>query len=339
MKKGFKILLAIVIAVVVATAVVVPSVHYTRFAVPKEMKADRVSQGVVPTAAQVAAAPKYDRVVIFGVDGAGGALATVDTPAFDRIFGEGSVNCHGTSQYPTISAQNWAAMLLGVTAQTHQITNDKANLFTRKVGGALPSVFATVSAAMPQATFFSAVDWSNINHGIIEKDIAGMTKVNAKTLVKDPDDEEKVDEVVADKAVERLQTHDDTIVFLHFDAVDHAGHMHGNASAEYVEAIRWVDEQMGRVYDAYRAKGLVDTTLFICVTDHGHTEKGGHGKESPSEKAVTLAVAGGLGNVIKGTSGTYVTHDLAPIVLYALGVAQPAHYEGGVPRNLFVGLE
>ena len=65
----------------------------------------------------------YKRVVIFGVDGAGGEFASIDTPNFDRIFSKGSINHNGVSQSPTISAQNWGAMIYGVGPNTHQKAN------------------------------------------------------------------------------------------------------------------------------------------------------------------------------------------------------------------------
>ena len=327
-----KVLVAIV-ALFVAMAVVLPSVLVTMYTIPRKGKPDRVSQGVVPTASDLQNAVVYKRVVILGVDGAGGYFDQCDTPNFDRIFADGSVNLKGTAQYPTISAPNWAAMLLGVTAQTHQITNAKAKI--SKNSGKYPSIFAIYAAEHPNATFFSAVDWTEINHGIIEDGINGMTKVNCKESVKDKNDEVAIDRLVADKAIERVQTHDDAIVYLHFDNVDHTGHAHGYGSKEYADALTAVDALIGDVYDAYANKGVLEDTLFILVSDHGHKSKGGHGGESETEKLTTLAVADAKGNVIKGSSGKYVTHDLASIVLYALGVNQPDYFEGGVPQNLF----
>ena len=103
----------------------------------------------------------------------------------------------------------------------------------------------------------------------------------------------------------------------------------------YKEAIEEVDRDLGIVYKAFKDANLLDDTLFICVSDHGHTIKGGHGKESDSEKQTMLAVAGRKGDIITGSSGYYVTQDLAAIVLYALGVEQPEYFDGRVPTNLF----
>lgn len=329
MKTFFKrhIVLTVIVAVIIVAVIVLAGVYAGLFTVPKTEKADRISEGKVPTEAEVNTAYKYERVVIFGVDGAGGNFDKANTPSFDRIFAEGNVNLNGTAQYPTISAQNWTSMMTGVTAQKHKMTNAKARYFRK--GGKYETFFKTYSDRHPDATFFSSVQWAPINHGIIEEGIPGMTKVNASSLAEGDEIGKKVAELVT----ERVKTHDDNIVFMHFDDVDHAGHAHGAASDEYRQAIETVDGYIGMVYDAYKAKGLVETTLFICVSDHGHTDKGGHGKESAGEKATTLALSGAT--VTQGTSGKYVTHDLASIVLYALGETQPSHYDGGVPQGLF----
>ncbi len=332
------VVVGILIIALLAFIVIVPCVYKEYCTSPKTFKADRVSEGIVPTDEDLKNAVKYDRVVIFGVDGAGGYFGQCDTPNFDRIFSEGNINLNGVSQYPTVSSQNWASMLYGVTAQKHQITNTQASLLPH-LGVKYPSVFKTYAKHHKDATYFSAVDWIPVNYGIIENGIKGMTKKYAKSMVKDDGSEYAIDKKVAELAVERLEKHRDAITFLHFDCVDHAGHGVGYGSAPFVAALQEVDRDMGIVYDAYREKGLVEGTLFICVSDHGHALTGGHGGEEETEKVVTLAVAGGKGNIVKGTCGKYVTHDLASVILYALGEKQPAHYEGGVPKNLFSTLE
>ena len=319
----------VIFAVLIAGLII----NYTNFTNNGPTPLDRISRGVIPTSVDLANAKAYKRVVIFGVDGAGGMFPEANTPNFDEIFENGSVSFTGMSQYPTISAQNWGSMLLGVTAQKHNLTNSRTAIF--KNDGKYESIFKIVSKLEPYSSFYSCLDWKNINHGIIEDDIPNMTKVNVTDLIKPEPNEYNIDRKVAELTAERVASFDDKIVFVHFDAVDHAGHAHGSSSQEYLDAIEENDKDIGIIYQAYKDAGKVDDTLFICVSDHGHKEKGGHGGESDIEKAVTIAVAGNKGNIIKGTPGYYVTQDMAAIVLYALGIAQPSTFEGRVPTNLF----
>lgn len=329
----------ILIIVLLALIAIMPCVYKEHCTSPKEYKADRISEGVVPTDEDLRNAIKYDQIVIFGVDGAGGYFDQCNTPNFDRIFGEGNINLCGTAQYPTVSAQNWASMLYGVTAQKHQITNTQASILPH-LGIKYPSVFKTYAKNHKDATFFSAVAWSPINYGIVENGVRGLTKKYAKNMAKDKDGTGfAVDRKVAELVVERLNKHRDVITFMQFDCVDHAGHNTGYGSESYVAALQEADRNMGYIYDAYAGKGLLESTLFICVSDHGHKLTGGHGGEEETEKITTLAVAGDRGNIVKGRCGKFVTHDLASIVLYALGEKQPSHYEGGVPKNLFTTIK
>ena len=328
--KAIALIISLVLVALLVVGIIVYTTTFSNFGATPD---DRLSRGIVPTAEDLVNAKVYKRVVIFGVDGAGGKFPEANTPYFDEIFANGSISFTGMSQCPTISAQNWGSMLLGVTCQKHDLTN--ATTAISKNPGKYESIFKIYSKANPNATMYSCVDWKNINYGIIEDGISGLTKVNVTDIIDPEPSEYNIDRKVAELTAERVAQYDDAIVFVHFDAVDHAGHAHGSSSQEYLDAIEENDKDIGIIYQAYKDAGKVDDTLFICVSDHGHKEKGGHGGESAFEKAVTIAVAGNKGNIIKGTPGYYVTQDMAAIVLYALGTAQPSWYDGTVPVNMF----
>ena len=57
---------------------------------------------------------KYSHVIVIGVDGAGAWFKDADTPNFDRIFAKGAVTYRALSSKPTISAECWGLMLIGV---------------------------------------------------------------------------------------------------------------------------------------------------------------------------------------------------------------------------------
>ena len=58
-------------------------------------------------------------------------------------------------------------------------------------------------------------------------------------------------------------------VTLYFDAVDTAGHDHGPDSPEVVAAIARVDAALARLVDGLRARGRLDATDLVVVSDHG----------------------------------------------------------------------
>ena len=131
-----------------------------------------------------------------------------------------------------------------------------------------------------------------------------------------------------------------TISYMHLDQVDHAGHSYGYSKPGYCDAVSRVDNLIGWLYDAFEEAGMLEDTLFILCTDHGHRLPGGHknhGKNTDLEVNVTFALSGKT--VKSGTPGKYVSTDLAPIVCYALGVKADEDWQGRVPYNMFTALD
>ena len=269
----------------------------------------------------------YKHVVIIGVDGAGTYFEKVDTPNFDRIFASGAVRYNARTELITVSAQNWGAMLTGVSCFNHGFTNDSLEKYERTSDTEYPSIFTIVHKAMPEAKLASVCNWSPINYGIIEKDI-GADKIN-------PGDDAAVADALCGYFNEGNKP---ALLFVQFDSVDGAGHEYGRESQQYADQIKTVDGYIGRVYDCMNSNGMLEDTLFIVVADHGHKAEGGHGGLSYDEAHVMLAVSGKT--VIPGADMTYTirNRDVAAIALYALGIEQPSHMTAVVPGNLFTGV-
>ena len=69
---GKQIATIVVVSVLIACVVVVFVFNFVYFSNPRKAPDDRISQGLVPTQSDLANAKVYSRVVILGVDGAGG---------------------------------------------------------------------------------------------------------------------------------------------------------------------------------------------------------------------------------------------------------------------------
>ena len=67
---------------------------------------------------------KYAHVIVVGIDGAGSFIKDADMPNFQRIFSDGAVTYQALSSQPTISAECWGSMLLGVGPEIHKLTNE-----------------------------------------------------------------------------------------------------------------------------------------------------------------------------------------------------------------------
>ena len=325
-----KIALIVIICIIIASMLVSVGVSIWGMDFMAKHLPERYSNGIIPTNADVANAVKYDRVVIFGIDGMGTKFKDLDSPNYDKIFKDGSISYSVTTQLPSVSAHNWVSMFTGVRYQKHRTTNEDAWLRSYR-NTEYPTIFKTYLDRHPSEKCLSIASWSPINHGCIE---------NMDNMVKYIDEESKdgmhveQDDFCVAKFKEVFKEVNPKITYIHLDNVDETGHAKGTGK-EYEDAIKAEDARIGEMYDYLEANNLVHGTLFICVSDHGHKEGGGHGGESELEKTATCAVNGDLGNIIKGTPGKMVTQDIASIVLYALGEVQPSNYDAMLPFNMF----
>ncbi len=272
---------------------------------------------------------KYAHVIVVGVDGAGSFFKDAVTPNFDRIFKDGAVTYGALSSNPSISAECWGSMLLGVGPEVHKLTNGIVSSTPYPVDSQFPSLFRRIKEAYPDAELGSYCDWDPITFGIVESNL-GVSHDTAR-------DDELVPiicDYIRDKKPDFL--------FIQLDSVDGAGHKYGYGTAEHLKRINEVDLMVDAIYSAAAEAGIINDTLFIVIADHGGTnpgngEGGGHGGWTDGEKYVTFAATG------KGINKTEIEkmniRDLAAIVLYSLGIEAPEFDEAGwtsqIPEGLF----
>lgn len=264
----------------------------------------------------------YKYVAVIGVDGIGNFNMKALTPNLDKIFENGATTNYGLSMDPTISAENWGSMLLGAEPIVHGLTNSIIGHREHK-NELLPSLFKRIKQVFPDAKLASYCNWNPINIGLIEHDIdvEKYTNGNDKELT------EKVVEYVSQKP---------EFLFVHFDETDGAGHRHGYGSKEHLDKITYEDENIARIFNAYRDAGIIDETLFIVLSDHGGYERS-HGGYMDTEKYIFFGAYGK--GIVKSTVENMRTVDLYAIVLYALGIDVPDYNLKGfcsqVPKGIF----
>ena len=267
----------------------------------------------------------YDHVVVVGIDGAGDFLGG-ETPNIDRIFAEGAStkNCLVTS--PSISAQNWATCMTGVTPNLHEVTNDTSS-GTPYTKDEYPTFFKLVRESYPDYLISTFCTWHDINVGIIEDGIGVLKEemTGSGSYGKDAN--------VADSAVKQITEEDPNLLYVHFNGVDSAGHNYGYGGENFLEQVKTVDGYVGRIYDAIQAnESMKDNTLFIVTADHGGVNTG-HGGWSDVEKYVFF---GAVGAGVNKTDALQIRLiDTAAIVTYALNAKGNPIWDSYVPKNLF----
>ncbi len=271
---------------------------------------------------------KYSHIVVIGVDGAGSWFKDADTPFFDKIFENGAVTYNALSSKPTISAECWGSMLIGVGPEVHKLTNKRVSVLPYPVWSKHPTVFRRIRKAYPKAELGSYCDWNPINKGIVEKGL-GVNKQTAG--------DKELTPLVCDYISQKKPD----FLFIHFDSVDGAGHSNGYGTENHIKAINAVDKLIGDVYSAVKGAGILDDTLFMVIADHGGTNdekgKGSHGGWTDEEKYVTFAAVGK--DIKSGEIKEMNIRDLAAVVLYAMGIEAPQFNEKGwtsqIPKGLF----
>ena len=265
----------------------------------------------------------YKRVIIIGVDGAGDFFKDADTPNIDRIFANGAV-CHDAlTSIPTISAECWGSMLLGVTPEVHGLTNGSLDIpyDTKSV---FPSVFRVTREKYPDAKLASFCNWNPINTGIVE---------NGIDVFKDTSG----DKELSSKICNYIKENDFTLIFIQFDEVDGAGHGNGYGTPGHLAKIAETDVYVGDIYNALEESGQLEDTLIILSADHGGTPQGGHGGTTDAEKIIFIAFAGKTVN--KCELCELEVRDIAAITVCALGEEQPVSWTARVPKGLFCDYE
>ena len=272
---------------------------------------------------------KYSHVIVIGVDGAGSWFKDAETPNFDRIFENGAVTYNALSSKPTISAECWGSMLIGVGPEVHKLTNKRVSTLPYPIWSKNPTVFRRIRKAYPKAELGSYCDWNPITKGIVEK-LMGVSHATAR--------DKELTPIVCDY----IRNKKPDFLFIHFDSVDGAGHKNGYGTPEHINAINQVDKLIGDVYAAIKNADMLEDTLFMVIADHGGTnpgngERGDHGGWTDAEKYVTFAA---VGESVNNTEIKEMNiRDLAAIVLYGMGIDAPEFNEKGwtsqIPDGLF----
>ncbi len=294
---------------------------------PAEAEEPAGEQSGTEAGAEAGTSDVYGHVVIVGVDGAGAFFKDADMPKLESILKNGARTYGCLTSDPTISAQCWGSLLIGVTPDCHRLSNSYIESNPYPADSIFPTVFRVVREAMPDAVLGSFCNWNPINVGIVE-DSLGVTKGTAPG-----------DKALTDLICKYVKAELPTLLFIQFDEVDGAGHSLGFGGKQHLAQLHTEDGYIDRIYTAYQEAGILDDTLFIVTADHGGNGTS-HGGWTDGEKYVMWAAAGKT--VIPGGEiEDMAIRDTASVVLMALGLAdrQPDTWTSRVPSGLFRGVE
>lgn len=269
--------------------------------------------GPLAAATTARAAARTPKVLVIGLDGALlNRIKDADAPNLDALMASGLTSVsplYANPMAPTLSGPGWSTIITGVWPDKHRV---KDNAFTGHAFAQYPDFLTRIETAKPGLSTYAVASWNPVTDTIFS------AKVD--TRVSTP--EAEYDTGTTSRAVAELAGGNRDAVFVHLDNVDHAGHSHGAASKQYLDAIHGVDTQVGQLVAAVRGRAThaSEDWLIMITADHGHTDAGGHGGSSAAERQTFLIASGG--SVTPGSTRYDIRMpDVAASALAHLGIA------------------
>jgi predicted AlkP superfamily pyrophosphatase or phosphodiesterase len=259
-----------------------------------------------------------EHVLVIGVDGmAPFGIEAADTPVMDGLMKRGAWTMHARAVMPTSSSPNWASMIMGAGPEQHGVTSNEWQPDKHEIeptvkgpGGIFPTIFSVLHEQRPNAHIAVLHHWDGFGR-LLERD--------AVNFIANP----KSEDLTAQRAVEYIQEHKPTFLFVHLDHVDHAGHEIGWRTPEYNAAVAKADRLIGQMLDALKAAGIQDKTIVLVTADHGGKNKS-HGGSTMDEIEIPWIIAGpgiAAGKEITTPVDTYQT---AATIAYVFGLKPPS---------------
>ncbi len=243
-------------------------------------------------------------VLLIGIDGVRpDALQVAKAPVIQGLAREGAASMKAVAggelgtptQQPTISGPGWTTLLTGTYTNKHGITGNSTQPELYHVEAA-PHLAKRLKEAVPRARVASIVSWPWIDTYLV----AAQPEWIDYRAVSTAHGNENTDEDLTRLTTAYLKSNDPDFVFVHFEAVDHAGHGSGFSpeNPTYLAAIEAVDAMVGRVLEALKSRpaSAAEDWLVIVTTDHGGIDHK-HGGQSPEERTIPMIVSG------RGSSG------------------------------------
>jgi predicted AlkP superfamily pyrophosphatase or phosphodiesterase len=259
------------------------------------------------------------KVLLVGWDGVRpDVLREVPTPVFDTLASAGSFSENARTARPTVSGPCWSSILTGVWPEKHGV---HSNDFSSNRYADYPDLFTHLESVKPGLNTYAAADWlplvsDDAGGPLIAENIDRKIVLNGYEL-----GWLEADSISVAMTLEELQTGDPDVLFVYIGAPDEISHTIGGIGREYTESIATADRLLGQLLEGIRGRSsfLQEDWLVLVVTDHGRTETGGHGGESPEETTIFYLASGPSAEV--GTPpGSPATVDLVTTAFAHLGV-------------------
>jgi len=237
------------------------------------------------------------------------------------------------SQTPTISAVGYNSLLTGTWVNKHNVWDNDIKdpnynyhtifrFFKEQYPNKKTGIFSTwldnrtklVGDNLPQTNYLKT---DYVFDGL-ELDTVRFPHDKLKTYI------HQIDELVVTEAASKIKNDSPDLSWVYLEYTDDMGHKFGDSEAFY-DAIKMMDAQMGRLWEAvrYREKHFAEDWLVVITTDHGRDAKNGqgHGGQSDRERATWIVTnAKGLNSRFASNPGIV---DIMPTIAKHMDIGIP----------------
>ncbi|MGD9485340.1 alkaline phosphatase family protein [Streptomyces sp. TRM70308] len=288
------------------------------------------------SAPPAAAADRTHKVLVIGLDGLNlDRVQDADAPRLKRLMRQGMTatgTLYAQPMAATSSGPGWSTVATGVWPDRHGVRD---NSFRGKRFDTHPDFLSRAENSRPELDTYAAADWEPLTSTDQNGPVFGPRIDTRLSLKGDRDGYAEQDPEIAAHAADHLRDAPADLSYVYFGEIDIAGHRHGAASRQYLDAIAHSDRHVGRVLDAVTARATYaqEDWRVLVTTDHGHTDRGGHGGSSAAERQ-TFVIATGAGVPAGSVRHDVRLVDVAATALDHVGVptagldGRPLHERG-----------
>ena len=248
----------------------------------------------------------------------------------------------GFSQSPTVSAVGYNHVLTGVWSHKHNVWDNDI----REPNYAYWNIFRIVEQANPslQTAVFSS--WIDNRTKLVGEGLpaAGNVKLDYSfdglelDKTRFPVSEKRmfdIDESVSTEAGRYIREKGPDLSWVYLEYTDDMGHLYGD-SPQFNDAVKKADAQVGRVWEAIKAreKQYGEQWMIVITTDHGRGAQTGKNHGSQTDRERTTWIYTNLADLNARFKTNTATVDIMPSILRFLAIPLPLTTEqelDGVP--------
>jgi predicted AlkP superfamily pyrophosphatase or phosphodiesterase len=287
-----------------------------------------VVMGSWPVFAQPLRSVRTPHVIVVGLDGLSvDGVNKATSPHLHDLMARGAWTLEARGVMPTLSSPNWESAIGGAPPEQHGITSN--GYFRRLVefepachdgDGKYPTIFGVLREQNPSSRIAVFHEWAGFAE-LVERAAPDVMRHVAGTAH------------TVEAAMEYWQQDRPTLLFIHLDNIDHAGHETNWLTPTYYQAVTEADGYLGKVLDVIDRASAWDSTYVLVTSDHGGTRHG-HGRNSLAEIQIPWILAGP--GVVPGRITAPVnTYDTAATMAWIFNLEMPSCWTGRPVKSAF----